>query len=114
MVHILRHVEIQAAHLVHHLHKGLEAHLYVVVDGHAQGPGDLFFQKLHTALAVSGVDFGNAGPVPVHHSIPRDGHHADLLVGHIVLQEHDGIRVAVAVIHAHQKNIIGLLPPHRA
>ena len=104
VVHILGHVELHALHQVHQLHKHLQIHLDVEVRGKAHQGFDPLEQGVD-AVAGSGVDRVDLLDVPagVDHGVPGDAHDADVLIDRVVAGDHDGVRIAVVHVGAHEK-----------
>ena len=112
VVHILGHVELHALHQIHQLHEHLQLHLHIEIRLEADELLDPVGQGVN-AVAGAGVDGVDLLDVPllVDHGVPGDGHNVDVLLLGVVADHHEGVRVAVVLVGAHQQEGIHALLP---
>ena len=99
VVHIDRHLEIDAADGVHQFHKTLQVHSHIVVHRDAQQIGQLLAQPLHAAHVVGSIEFWNI-PVGVDQGVPGDAHGVDLPLVRVHHHQDVGVAAAVVVVMA--------------
>ena len=108
IVHLTRHIHLHAADEVHDLHKGFQIDLDVIVGRKSDELFEVRFQSVHTQDAVHRVDLLDV-PLDVDHCVARDAHQAQILVGHVVGDDHDRVGIALALIRTQHKEGIKIL-----
>ena len=100
VVHVARHIVIDAAHGVHDLADGIPFQYDLIIRLKADELGNLLIERLNALVSpavvvVDGVDLLNV-PGNVDHRVARDGHDGRLLVRHVIAREQHRVGVAAA------------------
>ncbi|SCJ15901.1 Uncharacterised protein [uncultured Blautia sp.] len=114
VIHVPGHIEPDAAHSVHDLAHGLPLHNHLIVRLKAHQLGNLLVEILDAPVStavpvVNRVDLLDI-PGDIHHSVPGNGHHRGLLVGHVVAGQQHRVRIAAAPrVPAQDQNCVVVL-----
>lgn len=101
VIHLHGNIKFHAAHCVHQFHKPIQVDGDIEVNGIPHQVGHHILEVLYPSME-RGIDL-RAGLI--HQRVSGHREHSDLLVGHIVGDQHDGIGIAADLVRQASKKV---------